>query len=47
MYGVMASSTKRDKVLLRIVAGPAAKLFVVDLKVGHCAARLTSPAIAT
>ena len=42
----MAPCTERDQVLLGIIAGVAAKLFVVDLKVRHRAAQLTPPAIA-
>src|SRR5579872_2398259 len=41
----MASCTESDQILFGIVPGLAAKLFVVDFKVGHCAARLASPAV--
>jgi len=47
MQGGVAFSAKRNQIRLRIVAGLAAKFFVVDLKVGHCATRLASPAVAT
>jgi hypothetical protein len=43
----VTSSAERDEVLLGIVSGVAAKLFVMDFQVGHRAARLTSPAIPT
>ena len=43
----VACRAQRDQVLLRIVAGVAAKLFVVDLQVQHRAARLTPPGITT
>ena len=43
----MAPCTERDQVLLGIVAGVTAKLFVVDFQVRHCAARLTPPAVTT
>ncbi|MGA8492031.1 MAG: hypothetical protein WB711_16510 [Terriglobales bacterium] len=42
----MACRTKRNQVLLGIVAAVTAKLLVVDFKIGSYAARLTSPAIA-
>jgi len=45
-FGV-ACSAKGNQVLLRIVAGVAPKFFVVNLKIGHRAARLASPAIAS
>jgi hypothetical protein len=41
----MASRAKSDQVLLAIVPRLAAKLFVVNLKIGHRAARLASPAV--
>jgi hypothetical protein len=47
MHLFMASDTQRDQVFFGIVAGVAAKLFVVDFQVQHRAARLTPPAIAT
>jgi len=46
MCNVVASDAKRDQVLFGIVAGMAAKLFVMDLQVRHRAARLTPPGIA-
>ena len=46
MHSGVASGTKRNQVVLRVVAGVAAKFLVVNLKVGHCAARLAPPAIA-
>ena len=45
VYSGVACSAKRDQVFFRIIAGMAAKSFVVDLKIGNCAARLASPAI--
>jgi hypothetical protein len=45
MHGGMAFAAQRDQVLLRIVARMAAKLLVVNLKIGHRAARLAFPAI--
>ena len=42
----MTVRTKCDQVVLRIVTGLTAKLFVMDLQVRHGAARLTPPAIA-
>ena len=46
MCGV-ASSAERDQVLLRIVSGAAAEVFVVDLEIRQCAAGLASPAVPT
>ena len=46
VHAGVACSTEGDQILARIITGVATKLFVVDLKVGHCAARLASPAIA-
>jgi hypothetical protein len=43
----VTSSANRDQVFFGIIAGVAAKLFVVDLQVRHRAARLTPPGIAT
>jgi hypothetical protein len=43
----VARNAKGNKVLLRIIAGVAAKLFVMDLQVRHRAARLTAPAVTT
>jgi hypothetical protein len=43
----VARSAKRHQVLFRIIAGLAAEFFVMDFKIGHCATRLASPAIAT
>ncbi len=45
MHGSMASSAQRNQILLRIIAGVAAKVFVVDFQVRHCAASLASPAV--
>ena len=42
----VTSVAKRDQVLFGVVAGVAAKFFVVDFQVHHRATRLTSPAIA-
>ena len=42
----MACRTKCNQILLRIVAGLAAEFFVMDFKIGHCATRLASPAVA-
>ncbi len=42
----VAGRTKCDQVLLGIIAGLAAEFLVVNLEVGHRAARLASPAIA-
>jgi hypothetical protein len=41
----MASRAEGDQILLGIVARLAAKLFVVNLKIGHVTARLASPAV--
>jgi hypothetical protein len=46
MCSGVASSAHRDQILLGVMAGMAAKLFVVDLQVRHRSARLTPPAIA-
>ena len=46
MYSSVALCAERDQVLFRVVAGVAAKLFVVNLQIRHRAARLTAPAIA-
>jgi hypothetical protein len=43
MHAGMALRAEGDQVLLGVVAGMAAKLFVVDLQVRHRAARLTPP----
>jgi len=43
----MASSTKRDQVLLGILAGVTTESFVVDLEIGHRAAGLAPPAISS
>jgi hypothetical protein len=43
----MAVCTKRDQVLHGIVAGVAAKFFVVNLKIRHGAACLAAPTIMT
>jgi hypothetical protein len=47
MYRCVASGAERDQVLLRIIAGLAPVFPVVDFKVQHGSAGLTSPAIAT
>jgi len=44
---MLRGGAERNKVRFRIIAGLAAKLLVVNLKVGHRAAGLTSPAVAT
>jgi hypothetical protein len=46
MHSGVAYGTKRDQVLLRIIARVTAKFLVVNLKIGHCATRLASPAVA-
>jgi hypothetical protein len=46
MYGGVSRIAQRDQVLLGVIAGLAPELAVVDLKVGHRAARLASPAVA-
>jgi hypothetical protein len=46
MHGGMAFAAQRDQVRLGIVAGTAAKLFVVNFKIGHRTARLALPTIA-
>ena len=43
----MAYGAECDQVLTRIIAGLTAKLFVMNFEIGHCAARLASPAVAT
>ena len=43
---IVACCAERNQVVLRIIAGVAAKLFVVDFQVRHRAARLTPPAVA-
>jgi len=43
----VALCAERDQILLGILPRVAAKLFVVNLKVGHRAARLTPPTVAT
>jgi hypothetical protein len=43
----MAPCTDRNQVFFGVVARVATKFFVVDFQVRHCAAGLTSPAIAT
>jgi hypothetical protein len=45
MHGGVACSTEGNQILARIIAGVAAKFLVVNLKVGHRAARLASPTI--
>ena len=41
----MTIETEGDQIVLTILAGVAAKLFVMDFKVGHGTAQLASPAI--
>jgi len=43
----VARGAKGNQVLFGIVAGLAAKLLVVNFKVGHRATSLTSPVVAT
>lgn len=43
----MTSSAEGNQILLGIMPKLAAKLFVVNLEVGHCAAGLAPPAVAT
>lgn len=45
MYVGMTFRTERDQVLLRVIAGVAAKLFVMNFQIRHRAERLTPPAI--
>ena len=45
MHFRVTCGTERDQVLLGIVSGLASVLFMVDLKVHPCAARLASPAV--
>jgi hypothetical protein len=40
MHSGVACIAKRNQVRLRIVAGLAAKLLVMNFKIGHCATRL-------
>jgi hypothetical protein len=47
MLSGMACRTKRNQVPPTIITRVAAKLFVVNLEIGHCAARLAPPTIAT
>jgi hypothetical protein len=47
MGGSVAINAKRDEIAFMITARVAAKLFVVDFKVGHGTAQLTSPAISS
>ena len=44
---VVACGAERNQIGFRIIAGLAAEFFVVHLKIRHCAARLTPPAITT
>jgi hypothetical protein len=46
MCNGVASNAHRYQVLLGIIAGVAAKLFVVDLQIRHRATGLASPAVA-
>jgi hypothetical protein len=43
----VAPATQRNQVLLRIITGLAAKFLVMNLQIGHRAAGLASPSIAT
>lgn len=45
MYAGVASRAQRNQVRLGVIAGLAAEVFMVNLKVGHRAARLASPTI--
>lgn len=45
MHASVACGAKRNQILLGIVPRLAAKLFVVNLKTGHRAAGLASPAV--
>jgi hypothetical protein len=47
MHVGVTSIAKRDQILGYILAGVAAELFVVNLKVRHRAARLAFPPIAS
>jgi hypothetical protein len=47
MYNGVASSAECYQVFVRIGAGVAAKVFVVHLKIRHCATGLTPPGVAT
>jgi hypothetical protein len=47
MHSGVACRTKRNQVLLRVVAGVAAEFFVVDFEVGLRATQLTSETVAT
>jgi hypothetical protein len=45
MHCTVACSAESNQILAGIIAGLAAKLSVVNLQIGHRAARLASPAI--
>jgi hypothetical protein len=47
MHTGMTFSTERDQILAAIITRVATIDFVVNLKMGHCAAQLASPAVAT
>jgi hypothetical protein len=47
MHSGMTFSTERDQIPAAIITGVTTKVFVVNRKIGHCAARLASPTIAT
>jgi len=47
MQGCVASIAQHDQVFVRIVARVTSKVLMVNLKVGHRAAELTSPTVAT
>jgi hypothetical protein len=46
MNSGVACSAEGNEILGTIIAGSAAKSFVVNLKIGHHAAELASPAVA-
>jgi len=45
MCVVVTGRTQRDQVVLGIVPGPAAELFMMNLKIRKAAAGLTSPSV--
>jgi hypothetical protein len=47
MHASVAFGTEGYQILLRIIARRAAEFFVMEFKIGHCATRLASPAVAT
>ena len=46
VHARVACVTKGDQILSRIITGMTAKHPVMNLEIGHCAARLASPTIA-